>query len=144
MPFKNIIADGFMKRFFATSPKRKLRVYSAWFVILAMLAQIFVPVGSTLASITSDGSDKIFVCTVNGIQEISLDGDGVPVEQAVKSSCSFCILHFTSIPSGQSLETFKVPFATVTLRVAWSPVSQSPSTIWRVTPGPSRAPPSSV
>ena len=135
-----------MTRFFTTLPKpklrTKLRAFGVWLAILTMLAQAFVPVGSALASTSDDGATQILVCTANGIQAISLDADGAPIEHKTQGSCPFCILHVAAIPSEQSFETFKVLFTAEATTVIWSPVNQNPATIWRATPGPSRAPPS--
>lgn len=132
-----------MTRFFARSPKRKLRAISAWLIVFAMLAQSFVPVGGALASAGND-AEKIFVCTVNGIQSVSLDSDGVPIESADQVSCPFCILHLSALLSGQNFSISEAPFAVEATLAPESRVNQSPASIWRSTSKPSRAPPSFI
>lgn len=135
-----------MTGLFNTVPKPKrrstLNKVGAWLAILAILVQGLMPVGSALASSWDDGATEILVCTANGIQSISLDANGAPIEPRALGTCPFCTLHVTAIPAEQNFDTSKVLFARQAATVFSSPVHQSTTNIWRATPAPSRAPPS--
>ena len=137
-----------MKRSFITLSKHKLRTrlnaFGAWLAILGILAQVIMPIGSALASTSDVAIEHIVICTSNGLRTVSLNADGAPVETDNRVSCPFCILHATAIPAEHDFEASEVFYSSAVSTVIWSPVFQTPATIWSAKTGPSRAPPSFV
>jgi len=118
---------------------------AVWLAVFAVLAQVLMPFGQALALDASSDYEYQVICTATGVTQVAIGADGQPIEPLdVPKSCPFCSLHTALIllePESVPAFTSKSAFVPVGFM---EPIEQTPASIWRGAPQPSRAPPVSI
>lgn len=115
--------------------------WAAWFAGLALLLQAWAPFAQAVARDFSPDIEYQFICTVDGIKQIPVDGKEVPSGTSGGVSCPFCLTYASPAlvqPAAQPL----VQAVSATSELISPPFHQDvQSNLWRGGPNPSRAPP---
>lgn len=117
------------------------RRLAAWVAVVAFVFQMLVPFGQALAFSADQGTEFQYICTVTGIKQIPIDQTGAPDEPSDTVYCPFCLVNFAPalfVPQHTSIIVIHTP---VEHAVFSLPVQQFPTSIWRSSLRPPRAPP---
>jgi len=119
------------------------RASVAWLAVFVLFAQALMPLTQAWAHDAQTDGELQVICTANGVQTITLGLDGEPIEAVDTVSCPFCTIHTVTgifTPHTTAISTVVAPIG---LNIV-QPTTFTPSSIWRGSPRPSRAPPLSV
>ena len=125
------------------SQKRR-RTFMAWAAAFALLMETLIPLSVAWASDVVDDDELLVICTANGIQAITIDQNGEPIESTNTGSCPFCLVHMAPVVFNSQAPTVAALVSPTTGNYFTQTSFYTPSNIWCGTTRPSRAPPPSV
>ncbi|MDX1738788.1 MAG: hypothetical protein R3261_11165 [Alphaproteobacteria bacterium] len=119
-------------------PKPTGKASFALLALFAMLFQAVLPLGNAIAA--DAGIEQIVICTPNGIETVSLDADGNPIETETEVVCSSCILQAAVFLVSPDNHNPDIAYLAETVEV-WSQIEFIPVNHQNSTPRLTRAPP---
>jgi len=120
------------------------RQLTAWVAVVALIVQIFVPLGQALAVDGDQGIEYQVICTANGFKQIPIDQNGAPIEIEDGVQCAFCLVHSTPALMSPLDSDLVTVFEETDHHTFALLIQHGPANIWRGAPRPSRGPPLSV
>ena len=124
--------------------QKRRRTFMAWVAAFALLMEALTPLSVAWASDVLDDGELRVICTANGVQTITVDQNGEPVESTNTGSCPFCLAHMAPVIFNSQAPAVAVLVSPTTGHDFTQPSLYTPSSIRCRTTRPSRAPPPSV